>query len=244
MSVSGDMTGIAGTWIIGKKVSLDETQQSKDLSFRLAFSTAIKAPKGRQISFEKNRIFIRWLKEQGFNIKEVTSDTYQSYDLQQQLTAEGFNCSILSVDRVADGICKPYQYLRSTIYERRLSMYKSNRLFDEFIDIERNMATGKIDHTPNGHKDTLDAVCGSIYTASSHAEEFAFDYGESLETTIASNAEAGSMQTMQQIAIDFEQEMQKLLDPMQKQETTTRTTIQSNSVPNTNLYLMDGILVW
>ena len=41
------------------------------------------------------------------------------------------------------------------------------------------MSTGKIDHTPNFHKDVLDAVCGSVYNASSHAEEYAFDYGES-----------------------------------------------------------------
>lgn len=243
MSVSGDMTGIAGTWIIGKKVSTDASQQSKDLSFRLAFSTSIKAPKGRQISFEKNRIFIRWLKEQGFNIKGITSDTYQSYDLQQQLSAEGFDCAILSVDRVTDGVCKPYQYLRSTIYERRLSMYKSNRLFDEFIDIERNMSTGKIDHTPNFHKDVLDAVCGSVYNASSHAEEYAFDYGESLEVIRESNID-NSGPDLKQIALDFEAEMQKLLDPVAMPKNEERTTISTNSVPMSNLYLMDGILVW
>ena len=170
MSVSGDMTGIAGVWITGKKVSTDD-DQSKDLSFRLAFSVSVKAPKGRQISFEKNRKFVRWLKEVGFKVKQVTSDTYQSYDLQQQLTAEGFECAILSVDRVdSDGICKPYQYLRSAIYEKRFSMYKSSRLFDEFIDIARDNNTGKIDHSPNGHKDALDAVCGATFTASKYAE--------------------------------------------------------------------------
>lgn len=148
MSLSGDMTGIAGVWIIGKKTTTDGNP-SKDLTFQLAFSTSVKAPKGRQISFEKNRNFIRWLKSVGFKIKAVTSDTYQAYDLQQQLKAEGFNCEILSVDRVdKDGICKPYQYLKSTIYERRFIMYKSKRLFDEFIDIERNSNTGKIDHSP------------------------------------------------------------------------------------------------
>jgi hypothetical protein len=60
MSISGDMTGIAGVWITGKKVSTDANNQANDLSFRLAFSTSIKAPKGHQISFEKNRNFIRW----------------------------------------------------------------------------------------------------------------------------------------------------------------------------------------
>jgi len=85
MSISGDMTGIAGVWIIGKKPSTQEGEEGKDLQFRLAFSTSIQAPKGRQVSFEKNRIFIRWLKSIGFNIKEITTDTFQSYDLRQIL---------------------------------------------------------------------------------------------------------------------------------------------------------------
>jgi hypothetical protein len=49
-------------------------------------------------------------------------------------------------------------------------MYRSNRLFDEFLDIERDLNTGKVDHTPNGHKDALDAVCGATFTASKFAQ--------------------------------------------------------------------------
>ena len=181
MSVSGDMTGIAGVWIVGKKISIGE-DQAKDLSFRLAFSTSIKAPKGHQISFEKNRSFVRWLRDKGFLIRGVTCDTYQSYDLLQQLSAEGFKTDILSVDRVQEGICKPYQYLRSTVYEKRFIMYKSDRLFDEFIDVERDLNTGKIDHSPNFHKDVLDAVCGATFNASKDAEQFAYEYGETAES--------------------------------------------------------------
>lgn len=213
MSVSGDMTGIAGVWISGKKTSSDSSQQSRDLSFRLAFSTSIKAPKGRQISFEKNRNFIRWLKEKGFKIKKITSDTFQSYDTGQQLKAEGFDYEILSVDRVdADHVCKPYQYLKSTIYEKRFEMYKSNRLFDEFIDVERNINTGKVDHTPNGHKDALDAVCGATFTASKMAEEFAYEYGEDLEliTGISSGDDS-----QQQMVVNFEEELKRLQDPFE-----------------------------
>lgn len=213
MSISGDMTGIAGVWITGKKPSSDPNQQAKDLNFRLAFSTSVKAPKGYQISFEKNRNFIRWLKEVGFRVRAITSDTFQSYDLQQQLSSEGFECSILSVDRVdSDNICKPYQYLKSTIYEKRFEMYKSDRLFDEFVDIERNLNTGKIDHTPNGHKDALDAVCGATFNASKFAEEFAFDYGESLETMVKVST-SNSTYDQQQVQIEFEKELQSMFAP-------------------------------
>ena len=243
MSVTGDMSGIAGVWITGKKISNNE-EQSKDLSFRLAFSTSIKAPKGRQISFEKNRKFIRWLKEVGFKVKGITSDTYQSYDLQQQLTAEGYDCEMLSVDRVDNGVCKPYQYLRSCLYESRFEMYRSERLFDEFVDIERNQATGKVDHSPNGHKDALDAVCGATFNASKHAEEFAFDYGESLELTTTVNQEQTLQTQQQQISIDFEQEMLKILDPVSKIDTQQQKTKDPTVFIPTQVYLNNGIVVW
>lgn len=212
MSVSGDMTGIAGVWITGKKPSTNAELEDKDLMFRLAFSTSVKAPKGRQISFEKNRNFIRWLKEKGFNIRMVTCDTYQSYDLRQILASEGYNTEILSVDRVdTDRICKPYQFLKSAVYEKRLQMYKSNRLFDEFVDVERNLNTGKVDHTPNGHKDVLDAVAAATFMASKHAAEFAYLYGESLLATLAANEDnINEVSEKQRLLNEFEAELTKL----------------------------------
>lgn len=59
MSISGDKTGIAGVWIKGKKPNTNpEEPDSNSLYYQLAFSVSIKAPKGHQISFEKNRKFI------------------------------------------------------------------------------------------------------------------------------------------------------------------------------------------
>lgn len=100
MSYSGDMTGIAGIFIRGKKHSQIDLDQSKDLFYSLAFSVSIKAPRGRHISFEKNRNFIYWLKSKGFNIRGITTDTYQSYDTGETLRAKGYPYSVLSVDRV------------------------------------------------------------------------------------------------------------------------------------------------
>ena len=246
MSLTGDMTGIAGVWIIGKKVSTD-TNQAKDLSFRLAFSTSIKAPKGRQISFEKNRNFIRWLKEIGFKIKGVTCDTFQSYDLLQQLGAEGFNCSTLSVDKVIEGICQPYQYLRSSIYEKRFAMYKSDRLFDEFVDIERNLETGKVDHPPNGHKDVLDAVCGATFNASKNAEQYAFEYGEDLDTTM--EVSQGTAQTsMNQYTVDFEAELKRVFKKENNDTSAKAKKLDFGMGPAVSMdngaLISQGIMVW
>ena len=235
MSVSGDMTGIAGVWIKGKKPSTTENQ-SNDLFYTLAFSVSIKAPKGYQVSFEKNRNFIYWLKEQGFNIQGITTDTFQSYDTGQTLLAKGYKYSILSVDRVdTDHICKPYQNFKSTIYEKRLEIYDSKTLIDEIIDLERNINTGKVDHPDGGRKDICDAVCGALFNASKNAEQFAFDFGENLDTTLqVSNTAANDSYAKKQINIEFEEEIKKLLDPLsrQKQKIIEQSKIVENKQEN------------
>lgn len=192
MSLSGDKTGIGGVWIKGKKPSTSDDLPSKDLYYQAAFSISVKAPKGYQVSFEKNRNFIRWLRKQGFNVKGVSSDTYQSADLQQQLTAEHFNCSVISVDRVdqKSRVCQPYLTLKNAIYEERLDLYNSKLLIDELLGLEKD-GSGHIDHSSAGinSKDAADGICGAVYNASQHAEEFAYEYGETLDITLSVNEE-------------------------------------------------------
>lgn len=204
MSVSGDKTGIAGSWIVKKLLSnqSDEVDKSKSLYFRVAFSVAIKAPRGSQVSFKKNKQFIYWLKENGFNLKKVTSDTYQSAPVLQDLKAHNIDCDTLSVDRLTgDGknkICEPYHYFKSTIYENRIEVYKTKLLTDEIVGLER-MSDGHIDHTTAGvnSKDVSDAVCGSIFEASKHGDEFAFDFGETVDMTVEVNTEGSSVDDFQ-----------------------------------------------
>ena len=217
MSISGDKTGIAGVWITDKKSS-DNTQPSRDLCYKIPFVVSIKAPKGYQVSFAKNRNFIRWLHEQGFNIQGISSDTFQSYDLQQQLKAEGFNCSIISVDRVEDRVCKPYQYFKSTIYEERIEIPKNNLLQQELIGLKRD-TNGRVDHDASGinSKDSADACCGAIWNASQHAEEFAYNFGEDLEATVKISTDKNDDAFKKQIQVDFQQSLQEMFDPIKSQ---------------------------
>lgn len=146
-SISGDKTGIGGVWVVGKKPGIDES--GKDLIYKLAFCTSVKAPKGAQISFEKTRNFVRWLRQQGFNIKGVSSDTFQAYDTLQQLKAEGFNTDIISVDRVQDRVCRPYLTFKNAIYEGRIIAFKNTLLSEEIIGLKRD-SNGKVDHSSSG----------------------------------------------------------------------------------------------
>lgn len=230
MSISGDKTGIAGVWIKGKKPHKEGDIDSKELYYQLAFCVSIEAPKGYQISFEKNRQFIYWLRQSGFKIKVITTDTFQSADFAQSMKANHFEYKSLSVDRVntESGVCEPYHYLKSTIYEERLILFNDcDLLTKELIGLEKD-GKGKIDHSPNGvnSKDSADAVCGCIYEASQHAEEFAYDYGESLETIVDVSNQTNSEETVrQQISVDFEELLKQVQDPLKL----------NNSIKNTQL---------
>ena len=254
MSISGDKTGIAGVWIKGKKPHVEGSSESKELFYTLAFSVAVKAPKGHQISFEKNRQFIRWLRSQGFAIKSISADSFQSADLLQQLSAEGFNTEVISVDRIdtASRICIPYQTFKSAIYEQRLEMYDSALLTEEIVGLERNN-NGKIDHGPSGinSKDTSDAVCGALFNASKHAEEFAFFWGEDIDNLIEVSSSNATL-TRQQVSVDMETELKKIFDPMQEtaeqqtkhdQETFVNFGFGPASSNFSALYLSNGIIV-
>lgn len=247
MSISGDKTGIAGVWIVGKKPPEEGQPASKELFFRLAFSVSVRAPKGQQISFEKNRQFIYWLKEKGFNIKGITTDTFQSCDTGQSLKAKNYNYDVLSVDRVSpDHICHPYQYFKSTIYDKRIEMFQDHLLIEEITGLERNSSTGKVDHSPNSinSKDKSDAVCGAVYNASLHADEYAFDFGEDLgPIKDVSNIVTNDSKKRTQLNIDFEQELNKMLDPLARNGIATKeNTIQQIDAPV--FYYGDGIIVW
>lgn len=72
MSRKGDKTGIAGVYVLGKKPKVEGEDSSREMFYRVAFNVSVKAPKGYEISFDKNRIFIRWLREKGFNINGIS----------------------------------------------------------------------------------------------------------------------------------------------------------------------------
>ena len=231
LSSSGDKTGIAGVWIT-QKVDTGDYNDSSEMFFRVAFSVSIQAPKGYEISFEKNRRFIRWLRDKGFKIAGITADQFQSTHIRQQLKADGFEVDKLSVDELTnvartgeenteDGVkkspkkaCLPYQYFRSCINEHRLEVYeKCPLLTEEILGLERE-ADGHINHPENGKygsKDQSDAVCGAIYNASLHAAEYAYAYGETqaAKLTLEVNEDT-NYDDMQQLTVSFEEELKKI----------------------------------
>lgn len=243
----GDKTGIAGVYAVGKKPKIEGEEDSKEMFYKIAFSVSVKAPQGQEISFDKNRTFIRWLRSQGFNIKGVSADTYNSGQIKQQLIADGFNFMDISVDRVDTQTkqCLPYAYFKSTLYDRRLEVYRKNSDFltEEVIGLER-LSNGKIEHPDagtKGSKDCVDSVVGALWHAAQDAEEFAYDFGEDISTVTQMNSP--DMYKQEQLTLELEEELKKMSPFANMSPPNTNTNKQSNDIPSS--FIMGGdSLVW
>lgn len=239
MSKKGDKTGIAGVYVLGKRPKVEGEDSSREMFYRVAFSVSIKAPKGYEISFDKNRIFIRWLREKGFNIKGVSSDTFQSAQIQQQLTGDGFNVKVISVDRLDSQTkqCLPYAYLKSAIYDRRLEVYKNcDFLTEEVLGLERE-SDGHINHPENGakgSKDAIDAVTGALFNASQNADEMGYNYGEDYAAMFTANKETSS----QQMTVDLTEQL-KRVDPVHQRMEKEKP--KDAAIP---AFINNDILIW
>lgn len=127
----------------------------------------------------------------------------------------------------------------------------SKLLAQELIDLERNGNTGKIDHPDGGKtgsKDLSDAVCGALWNASQHAEEYAFEYGEDLTTIQEANVlnEDGPA-NKKQILVDMEEELKNFISSVKKNQPQGKGLDfgMGQAIPwGGNTYAQDGILIW
>ena len=149
-SLTGDRTGISSVGVSGLK----ETKQyngadeiiSNEMTFKHIFTVGIQAPQGSEISFEKTRQFIYFLRASGFNIQGISIDGFQSADMKQMLLAQGYNAEIISLDKSPDG----YLALRSAMNDRRIGLIQIQQLETELVQLQRDIHTGKLDHPPDG----------------------------------------------------------------------------------------------
>lgn len=162
LSLNTDRTGIGGVVINGRKDIQDEDGKvASFLTFGHVFSAAIQAPRGDKIAYSKIIAFIKWLRDQGFNIAGISRDQYQSEYLGQLLEEQGFSVTKLSLDRTPDG----YVALRSVLLEQRIDMLDHQLLQDELVHLQRDANTGRIDHTIGQSKDVSDGFAGAVWNA-------------------------------------------------------------------------------
>lgn len=170
-SLNGDKTGISSVGVSGKK----ETKQyagaqeiiMEELLYKHIFSVDIQAPQGSEISLEKTRQFIYYLKAVGFNIRGISVDGYQSADTRQILLTQGYQVDLISLDKTPQG----YLALRSAMNDQRLGLISIDLLETELIQLQRDVQTGKIDHPIDGSKDMSDSLAGALWNATLHKQD-------------------------------------------------------------------------
>lgn len=191
MSLTGDKTGISAVSIPGTKTTdvYDKGNvkyNSRELYYQHLFSVAIQCPANSEISLEKNRQFIYYLKELGWNIVGVSADGYQSRDTIQQLIVKGYKASLISLDRSPDG----YMTFKAALNEKRINMLYHSVLENEIINLERDNVSGKIDHPPadqGGSKDVSDSLAGALFNASKYKDDYLAYHSEDINTVLDFN---------------------------------------------------------
>ncbi len=123
------------------------------------FILTITAGQVKPISLEKVQKFFFWLRDMcGFRFGIITADQYQSDAPLQMLESRGFKVGKLSLDRNKT----PYYAYRSGFEEGRIRTFRQLQLMRE---LEELIDGDKVDHPPNGTKDTADAAAGAYFDA-------------------------------------------------------------------------------
>lgn len=185
LSKNGDMTGISCVAVLGYKNQErydDSGEQStmKEIVFRHVFSVGLQCPANDELSMIKVKDFIHFLKyDLGWNIVGVSCDGYQSLMLLQSLKLDGFDAKEVSMDILKNKECVGYTTFRNTLIEKRIKLLNLHELIREITNLEKNDATGQVDHPKQTvkvdqstgekiksvGKDIIDSLGGSVYNA-------------------------------------------------------------------------------
>ena len=161
-SLKNDLTGISGACYVDNVLADTDDGTMEKRVYAHVFSVGIQAPPGDEISLAKNRKFLYWLRDMGFKIAIVSTDTYQTAESHQILRDKGFETALRSLDRTPEG----YKTLREAMIDQRISLIQHARLENELIYLQHDNHTGKLDHPSNGSKDISDSLAGAIWDLS------------------------------------------------------------------------------
>ena len=163
VALSGDSIGIAMGHIVRHKAVLRRDPTGEQYSdnapeFSIDFMLRIKPPVGDQIFLPDIRGLVYSLMDHGFQINSFSCDSFQSAEMIQQMKTRGVSSVVISVDRTTD----PYNELRQSLYEKRISYYDYQPFIEECLSLEYDGHRGKVDHPLGGSKDVADAVTGVL----------------------------------------------------------------------------------
>lgn len=118
----------------------------------------IRPPQGGEVDFDMLRGFMFYLCDL-LNIKFVTMDTYQNVSFIQGLRKLKVRSGPLST--VTTPV--PYMEAKSAYIEGRIIHPRHEIYIDELLFLEYDPKKQRVDHLPNRHNDTCDAVVGVVH---------------------------------------------------------------------------------
>jgi hypothetical protein len=161
LSVTMDRTGIGCVFCLPQKTEFfDENGRAYEKSVRsyyMDFGLVLKAKQGQEVPHYKIEAFLLYLKRNGYPIKTVTFDQYQSRTTMQNLLLQGFDVRHCSVDAKRDA----YIGLRTEILNKTILLTKHSLLVEELANLQDDGQ--KIDHLPHLSKDLSDGLAGAYF---------------------------------------------------------------------------------
>ena len=159
LSVTGDATGVA-VGCVDRFVRIERGGEAEVLPHvHVDLVLRVLPPGDGEIPYHLIRTLLYLLREHGMNLRLVTADSFQSVDMLQTLRQAGFRTWPRSMDRTTG----PYEFLKSALYDGRVSVPRNGHLMGELLSLEIDTQAGKIDHPPGGSKDLADALAGVVY---------------------------------------------------------------------------------
>jgi hypothetical protein len=182
MAVTADRAGIAMAHVArfsehevvsvdedGAPTTIREVRPHVKVDFVISYSADTGATPPREIQIRWARQLCFELIRQGFNIRLLTFDGFQSLDSMQILEAKGIETEKVSTDSSED----PWRTLRDLMYEERVTIPRLAgedgadipcRLVDELLGLTK-LPNGKVDHPADGSKDEADALACAVMGA-------------------------------------------------------------------------------
>lgn len=139
------------------------------------FTIYIEAPKNDQICFKKHEDFVFYLYDElGWNIKNISSDGFNSAQLKQNFILHGIEADYISPDRTS----VPYLSLQRLLYDGLMKILDIPSLEKELFELNMNNDTQRIDHPAvYGSKDGSDSLACATQNCINHRtiEDFVSD---------------------------------------------------------------------
>lgn len=130
------------------------------------FTIYIQAPKNDQICFAKHEQFIFWLYDKlNWNIKNVSSDGYNSDQIKQNIVLHGIGADYVTADGAYN---KAYPSLQRVLYDKKLKLIPIPLLEKELIELDINNDKQSFDHTLTGSKDGSDSLACAVQNLLNH----------------------------------------------------------------------------